>query len=169
MAEENQAVDNGLPCNAYLDTRLQEDESMQRILETFYSSIELLEADTEKALALQAERRLNTNEQIKLDTYLVYLNSTLFFIYLKLLGEDVSNHVVMHDLRRTRDLLARDKEINEALAAPRLDMPAAKRFIAAGTHTRFVDMNGVMVTVELYNKSKEEAPNNLYHQVFIRE
>lgn len=91
MAQENQAVDNGLPCNAYLDTSLREDENMQHILKTFYSSIELLEADTEKALALQAERTLNTNEQIKLDSYLVYLNSTLFFIYLKLQGEDASN------------------------------------------------------------------------------
>ncbi|EDW46477.1 GM26682, partial [Drosophila sechellia] len=133
------------------------DESIQRILKTFYSSIELLEADTE-ALALQAERTVNTNDQIKLDSYLVYLNSTLFFIYLKLQGEDVSNHAVMHDLRRARDLLARDKEINEALAAPRLDMPPAKRFIAAGTHTRFVDMNGVMVTVKQYIKSNEAAP-----------
>ncbi|EDX18042.1 nuclear nucleic acid-binding protein C1D [Drosophila simulans] len=158
MAQENQAVDNGLPCDAYLDTSLQKDENVQRILKTFYSSIEMLEAETEKALALQAAGTLNTNEQIKLDSYLAYLNSTLFFIYQKLQGADVSNHAVMHDLRRTRDLLARDKEINEALAAPRLDMPAAKRFIAAGTHTRFVDMNGVMVTEKQYNKSKEEAP-----------
>ncbi|XP_033168722.1 nuclear nucleic acid-binding protein C1D [Drosophila mauritiana] len=158
MAQENQAVDNGLHCNAYLDTSLQKDENVQRILKTFYSSIEILEAETEKTLAIQAARTLNTNEQIKLDSYLVYLNSTLFFIYQKLQGVDVSNHAVMHDLRRTRDLLARDKEINEALAAPRLDMPAAKRFIAAGTHTRFVDMNGVMVTEKQYNKSKEEAP-----------
>uniref|UniRef100_A0A0R3NWI9 Uncharacterized protein n=1 Tax=Drosophila pseudoobscura pseudoobscura TaxID=46245 RepID=A0A0R3NWI9_DROPS len=35
-----------------------------------------------------------------------------------------------------------------SLEAPRLDMPATKRFIAAGMHTRFVDMWGVMVTEE---------------------
>jgi len=50
----------------------------------------------------------------------------------------------MHDLGRAKEMLARDREINASLAAPRLDIKAAKRFIAAGTHTRFVDMDGVM-------------------------
>ncbi|XP_039497230.1 nuclear nucleic acid-binding protein C1D [Drosophila santomea] len=157
MAQGKQPVDEELPCNAYLDTSLQEDENMQKLLKTFYSSIEVLEADMEKALALQAARTLTTNEQIKLDSYLVYLKSTLFWIYLKLQGLDVSKHGVMHDLSRTKELLARDKEINDALAAPRLDMQAAKRFIAAGTHTRFVDMDGVMVTEKQYNKSLQET------------
>ncbi|EDV46929.1 uncharacterized protein Dere_GG17933 [Drosophila erecta] len=157
MAQGKQPVAAELPCNAYLDTSLQKDENMQHILKSFYSSIEVLEADMEKALALQAERTLTINEQIKLDSYLVYLNSTLYWIYLKLQGLDVSKHGVMHDLGRTKELLARDKEINDALAAPRLDMQAAKRFIAAGTHTRFVDMDGVMVTEEQYNKSIQET------------
>ncbi|XP_016995198.2 nuclear nucleic acid-binding protein C1D [Drosophila takahashii] len=153
MSQGNNTADKGLPCDLYLDKTLQDDANMQGILKTFYGSIEVLEADLEKALALQAGRTLTANEQIKLDSYMAYLNSTLFWIHLKLQGVDVAKHGVMHDLGRAKELLARDKEINASLAAPRLDLQAAKRFIAAGTHTRFVDMDGVMVTEKQYNKS----------------
>lgn len=45
-------------------------------------------------------------------------------------------------------MLAREKEINDSLTAPRLDIAASKRFIAAGMHTRFIDEDNVMVTKE---------------------
>ncbi|XP_016973029.1 nuclear nucleic acid-binding protein C1D [Drosophila rhopaloa] len=157
MSQGNNDDCKGLPIGFTLDQRLQDDKNMQGILKTFYSAIEVLEADLKKALALQEKRNLPLNEQIKLDSYLAYLTSTLFWIHLKLQGVDVSKHGVLHDLARAKELLARDKEINASLAAPRLDMPAAKRFIAAGTHTRFVDMDGVMVTEKQYNQSLKKA------------
>ncbi|XP_016951793.1 uncharacterized protein LOC108025727 [Drosophila biarmipes] len=156
MSQGN-TITKGLPCDSYLDKCLQDDQNIQTTLKNFYSSIEVLEADLEKALALQAGRTLSTNDQIKLDSYLAYLTSTLFWIHLKLQGVDVAKHGVMHDLGRAKEMLARDREINASLAAPRLDIKAAKRFIAAGTHTRFVDMDGVMVTETQYNKSLEET------------
>ncbi|XP_017065218.1 nuclear nucleic acid-binding protein C1D [Drosophila eugracilis] len=156
MSQGNQNNNKGSLADFYLDKSLQDDTNMQEILKTFNSSIDVLEADMEKALALRAGHTLTTNEQIKLDSYLAYLNSTLYWIHLKLQGVDVSKHGVMHDLGRAKELLARDKEINESLAAPRLDMPAANRFIAAGIHTRFVDMDGVMVTEKQYNKSLQK-------------
>ncbi|KAI8033636.1 uncharacterized protein LOC128265325 [Drosophila gunungcola] len=152
MSQGNNDNANGLPFD-FLDKQLQEDKNMQGILKTFYSAIDVLEADLKKALALQEDRTLPLNDQIKLDSYLAYLTSTLFWINLKLQGVDVSKHGVLHDLGRAKELLARDKEINASLAAPRLDMQAAKRFIAAGTHTRFVDMDGVMVTEQQYKTS----------------
>ncbi|XP_016942216.2 nuclear nucleic acid-binding protein C1D [Drosophila suzukii] len=156
MSQGN-TVERGLPCDSYLDKSLQDDKNIQATLKNFYSSIEVLEADLQKALAIQAGRTLNTNDQIKLDSYLAYLTSTLFWIHLKLQGVDVAKHGVMHDLGRAKEMLARDREINASLAAPRLDIKAAKRFIAAGTHTRFVDMDGVMVTETQYNKSLEQT------------
>nr|XP_016942216.1 uncharacterized protein LOC108019074 [Drosophila suzukii] len=156
MSQGN-TVERGLPCDSYLDKSLQDDKNIQATLKNFYSSIDVLEADLQKALAIQAGRTLNTNDQIKLDSYLAYLTSTLFWIHLKLQGVDVAKHGVMHDLGRAKEMLARDREINASLAAPRLDIKAAKRFIAAGTHTRFVDMDGVMVTETQYNKSLEQT------------
>lgn len=140
-----------------LDGPLQEDSNLQNVLKNFDSTIAVLEADLEKALALQNGRSLPLDDQIKLDTYLTYLNSTLFWINLKLQGVDTSKHAVVHDLGRAKEMLARDKEINAALAAPRLDVRAAKRFIAAGMHTRFVDMDGVMVTEDQYKRSLAES------------
>ncbi|XP_037726968.1 uncharacterized protein LOC119557973 [Drosophila subpulchrella] len=156
MSQGN-TVEKGLPCDSYLDKSLQDDKNIQATLRNFYSSIEVLESDLQKALAIQAGRTLSTNDQIKLDSYLAYLTSTLFWIHLKLQGVDVAKHGVMHDLGRAKEMLARDREIDASLAAPRLDIKAAKRFIAAGTHTRFVDMDGVMVTETQYNKSLEQT------------
>ncbi|KAH8251771.1 hypothetical protein KR038_007381, partial [Drosophila bunnanda] len=142
-----------------MDRALQEDTNLPNLLTNFESTIGVLEADLEKALALQNGRALSLDDQIKLDTYLTYLNSTLFWINLKLQGVDTTKHAVVHDLGRAKEMLARDKEINAALAAPRLDVRAAKRFIAAGVgmHTRFVDMDGVMVTEDQYKRSLAES------------
>jgi len=89
MSQGN-TVERGLPCDSYLDKSLQDDKNIQATLKNFYSSIEVLEADLQKALAIQAGRTLNTNDQIKLDSYLAYLTSTLFWIHLKLQGVDVA-------------------------------------------------------------------------------
>ncbi|XP_017050734.1 uncharacterized protein LOC108094597 [Drosophila ficusphila] len=153
MSKGNNDGYKGTATGFLLDESLKDDKNMQGILNNFSSSIETLENDLKNALELQSKETLTINEQIKLETYLAYLTSTLFWINLKLQGADVSKHGVMHDLGRAKELLARDKEINASLAAPRLDVKAARRFISAGTHTRFVDMDGVMVTEKQYNKS----------------
>ncbi|KAH8420206.1 hypothetical protein KR009_007322 [Drosophila setifemur] len=139
--------------------KLENDTKLHGIVQNFVANIAVLEADMKKALSLQKTQKLDINDQIKLDTYLAYVSSTLYWMNLKLQGIDASKHSVVHDLGRAKELLARDKQINESLAAPRLDMPATKRFISAGLHKRFVDMDGVMVTEDQYNKSLVETRN----------
>ncbi|KAL7742623.1 hypothetical protein ACLKA6_013954 [Drosophila palustris] len=78
-------------------------------------------------------------------------------MYLKLSGSDLSKHYILHDLRRAKDMLAREKEINDLLTAPRLDIAASKRFIASGMHTRSTDMDDVMVTKEHKMRSSTDA------------
>ncbi|KAH8367294.1 hypothetical protein KR200_000493, partial [Drosophila serrata] len=142
-----------------MEKTLQENTDLQNVLNNFESTIAVLEADLERALAFQNGPKLSLDDQIKLDTYIAYLNSTLFWINLKIHGVDPAKHPVLHDLGRSREMLARDKEITAALNAPRLDVHAAKRFIKAGIgkHTRFIEMNGVIVTEDQYNRSLDES------------
>ncbi|XP_034649924.1 uncharacterized protein LOC117889609 [Drosophila subobscura] len=136
-----------------LEGKLRDDNKIQGAVKSFDLSLDALEADLKKALSAHKDPLLSVDERIKLDSYLVYLTTTLYWMYLKLQGSDVSKHGITHDLGRVKEILARSKEINASLEAPRLDMPATKRFIAAGMHTRFVDMDGVMVTEEQYKRS----------------
>ncbi|XP_022229131.1 nuclear nucleic acid-binding protein C1D [Drosophila obscura] len=144
----------------HLEGKLREDNKIQGTIESFDLSLDALETDMKKALSTHRSPLLSIDEQIKLDSYLVYLTTTLYWMYLKLQGSDVSKHSIIHDLGRAKEILRRSKELNASLEAPRLDMPATKRFIAAGMHTRFVDMDGVMVTEEQYKRSLLEVGNN---------
>ncbi|EDW86396.1 uncharacterized protein Dwil_GK15287 [Drosophila willistoni] len=140
-----------------LDEKLKDDTKIRGVVDNFAASLDTLEIDIKRALSARSSPTLSLDDQIKLDTFLTYANSTLYWMHLKLQGTDVSKHPIIHDLNRAKEMLARDKEINASLAAPRLDMPATKRFIAAGMHTRFVDMDGVMVTEEQYKRSLKDT------------
>lgn len=144
----------------FKDANLQDDTKLEGMVKDLHTCIETLEADIKKALVAQKSRHLTTNDKIKLDSYLAYLCSTLFWIQLKLQGEDVSKHGVLHDLSRAREIMARDKEIDASLAAPRLNMPATKRFIAAGMHTRFVDNDGHLEAVPFKKDHKRSSVGN---------
>ncbi|XP_026849597.1 uncharacterized protein LOC113566761 [Drosophila persimilis] len=143
----------------HLEEKLQKDNKIQGAVESFDLSLDALETDLKIALSAHRSPHMNLDEQIELDSYLVYLTTTLYWMYLKLQGSDVSKHGIIHDLGRAKEILARSKELNTSLEAPRLDMPATKRFIAAGMHTRFVDMGGVMVTEEQYKRSLLDVGN----------
>ncbi|XP_030569191.1 nuclear nucleic acid-binding protein C1D [Drosophila novamexicana] len=141
-----------IDCNGQLH-----DDQLLGILVNFSASLDVLEKDLHSAIRAHNFRSLSTEEQVKVDTFLVYVNSTLFWMYLKLQGYDLSKHYILHDLGRAREMLAREKQTNSSKTAPRLDIAASKRFIAAGMHTRFVDMEGVMVTEAQYMRSLTEA------------
>lgn len=149
-----------------------ESDQISHILNNFSTSLDILEEDLKYAVKARDSSNLLIDEQIKLDTYLAYANSTLFWMFLKLQGCDLSKvtmftvimftfknqyissqHYILHDLGRAKEMLAREKEITDAKTAPRLDIAASKRFIARGIHARFVEMNGVMVTEEQYKRS----------------
>ncbi|KAH8293378.1 hypothetical protein KR044_011165, partial [Drosophila immigrans] len=121
----------------------------------FAENLDIVENDLNYAIS-HSLPGLSTDEQIKLDTYLAYVNSTLFWMHLKMNGTDLTNHYILHDLRRAKEMLAREKEINDLPSAPRLDIAASKRFIASGMHTRFIEMDGIMVTKEQYQRSLAE-------------
>ncbi|XP_034480059.1 nuclear nucleic acid-binding protein C1D [Drosophila innubila] len=137
MAETQDSINRSQSSASFCE-QMQNDQIFG-VLQKFSANLDNLEKDLDCAVLAHGDPTLSTDEQIKLDTYLAYANSTLFWMYLRLNGSDLSKHYILHDLRRAKEMLAREKEINDSLAAPRLDIAASKRFIAAGMHTRFID------------------------------
>eukprot|EP01104_Vermistella_antarctica_P011142 TRINITY_DN3080_c0_g1_i1.p1 TRINITY_DN3080_c0_g1~~TRINITY_DN3080_c0_g1_i1.p1 ORF type:complete len:156 (+),score=45.90 TRINITY_DN3080_c0_g1_i1:35-502(+) len=83
-----------------------------------------------------AERReqLKPFEQAKLNILLSYSISSLFYAYLKTLGVPPQQHAVKKELDRVRAYMKKLKD-HTTPAAPRtsrMDVGAAKRFIASG-------------------------------------
>ncbi|XP_023169800.1 nuclear nucleic acid-binding protein C1D [Drosophila hydei] len=132
-------------------------DQLLAIIKHFSTSLDELENDLTDAIKLHDIQTLTTEERIKLDTFLTYINSTLFWMYLKLQGTDIRKHYILHDLDRAKELLAREQQITYYLSAHRLDLAATKRFIAAGMHTRFLDMDGVMMPELQYKCSLAES------------
>ncbi|ALC49710.1 Rrp47 [Drosophila busckii] len=139
-----------------LSTKDLKNEKIDAIEDNFALALNTLEKDLKKAIKARESKRLTTDQEIKIDTYIAYATSTLYWMHLKLKGVDISKHYILHDLARAKDCLARDKELNDSKSMQHLDIQATQRFIARGLHTRFVDMNGVMVTEEQYRKSLDQ-------------
>ncbi|KAH8394122.1 hypothetical protein KR215_010227 [Drosophila sulfurigaster] len=156
MAEVKGSKKRKNSSTASSNERTVENKQMFEEINKFAANLDIVEKDLNYAIA-HSLSGLNTDDKIKLDTYLAYVNSTLFWMNLKLNGTDLSNHYILHDLRRAKEMLAREKEINDSLTAPRLDIAASKRFIASGMHTRFIEMDGIMVTKEQYQRSLAES------------
>lgn len=67
-----------------------ESDQISHILNNFSTSLDILEEDLKYAVKARDSSNLLIDEQIKLDTYLAYANSTLFWMFLKLQGCDLS-------------------------------------------------------------------------------
>ncbi|XP_030378807.1 nuclear nucleic acid-binding protein C1D [Scaptodrosophila lebanonensis] len=148
------------PMESKTTTVLGDDDKILGVVDSFTTCLDAVERDLDRALQERNKPMLTLDEMIKLDTYIAYVNSTLVWMHAKMQGADVTNHPIQNDLNRAKKMLARNKEIDDALAAPRLEMQATKRFIAAGIHTRFVNMDGVMVTEEMYKRKQAEKQTN---------
>ncbi|KAH8405228.1 hypothetical protein KR222_010692 [Zaprionus bogoriensis] len=135
----------------FLSAELKDNQTFTT-LKTFSRSLDILENDLNYAVEMYGSQKLITEEQIKLDTYLAYVNSTLFWMFLKLQESKMSKKHILQDLGRAKEMLAREKNIHDLKTAPRLNIAASKRFIAAGIQVRFVDMGDVMVKNEKHVK-----------------
>lgn len=74
---------------AYFNEQLKNDQ-ISYIFNNFSTSLDILENDLNFVVEARDSKNLLTNEQIKLDTYIAYANSTLFWMFLKLQGSDLS-------------------------------------------------------------------------------
>ncbi|GAB0089089.1 uncharacterized protein DMENIID0001_035680 [Sergentomyia squamirostris] len=88
-----------------------------------------VDSAVERALCIKQET-LTPEERVKLDIFLSYALNSLYFIHLKLQGNDVTEHPVKHELARVREAMLRQKQIHDKKTMmPRVNVPAATRFV----------------------------------------
>ncbi|XP_074660400.1 nuclear nucleic acid-binding protein C1D-like [Tubulanus polymorphus] len=65
----------------------------------------------------------------KVDLIAAYALNSLFWVYLNTRGENPKEHGIKQELDRIRSYMMRTKEIQDKEKAPKVDAPAAKRFV----------------------------------------
>lgn len=67
---------------------LRNDEKFIKCVENFDSSLDKIESSILTAVAFKDFEELSTQEQVKLDNYLAYSINSLYWMYVKLQGQD---------------------------------------------------------------------------------
>lgn len=133
---------------------LDNDKKLIKIIENFDKSLDKIEKSLLAAVQFENYEHLATEDKVKFDNYVVYCTNSLFWMHVKLLGEDPNEvrmtnqklhyfmnnfytirwqHAIKGELARVRQTILRDKEIYEhKTIRPVVDKSAAARFIKHG-------------------------------------
>jgi exosome complex protein LRP1 len=71
-------------------------------------------------------------DRAKYDLTVLYAINSLFWMYMRSLGEDPKTHGIKHELDRIKQQMLRVKEITDKEKMPRIDQGAAGRMIRHG-------------------------------------
>ncbi|KAI9590069.1 uncharacterized protein LOC119644580 [Glossina fuscipes] len=114
---------------------LDNDKKLIKIVENFDKSLDEIEKSLLAAVQFENYEHLATEDKVKFDNYVVYCTNSLFWMHVKLQGEDANEHAIKAELARVRQTILRDKEIYEhKTIRPVVDKSAAARFIKHGLH-----------------------------------
>uniref|UniRef100_A0A1B0A3F1 Nuclear nucleic acid-binding protein C1D n=1 Tax=Glossina pallidipes TaxID=7398 RepID=A0A1B0A3F1_GLOPL len=112
---------------------LDNDKKLIKIVENFDKSLDKIEKSLLTAVQFENYEHLATEDKVKFDNYVVYCTNSLFWMHVKLQGEDPNEHAIKAELARVRQTILRDKEIYEhKTIRPVVDKSAAARFIKHG-------------------------------------
>ncbi|XP_018787314.1 PREDICTED: nuclear nucleic acid-binding protein C1D [Bactrocera latifrons] len=125
---------------------LRNDDKFTKTVNNFSSALDKIEKSLSTAVDLKDFDELSTQEKVKLDNYLAYAINSLYWMHVKLRGDDPNEHGIKNELSRVRQTIVRDKQIYEHnTIRPVIDKAAAGRFIKHGLHVRF-DEDGERLT-----------------------
>lgn len=92
-----------------------------------------IENTLQKAMEIKTDE-LSKEERLQLDIFLTYAVNSLYFMYLRVNGDNISTHPLKHELGRIKEAMERQKTIADKSFRPRVDEGAAKRFVKAGLY-----------------------------------
>ncbi|XP_004525008.1 nuclear nucleic acid-binding protein C1D [Ceratitis capitata] len=134
---------------------LRKDVNFTNTVNNFSNALDKIEKSLTTAVEFKDFDELSTQERVKMDNYLAYAINSLYWMHLKLRGDDPNEHGIKNELSRVRQTILRDKQIYERnTIRPVLDKAAAGRFIKHGLHVRF-DENGERIRDCSSNKTND--------------
>lgn len=111
---------------------LEDDKAIQEKLQNLHDSIEKITKLLDTALKADTSQ-LSKKEKIDYDLFLTYALNTLYWMYLRTRGEDPVKNEVKNQLNRIKEYMFKAKQAHERQTVrPRIDQPAAKRFVKHG-------------------------------------
>uniref|UniRef100_A0A1A9W345 Nuclear nucleic acid-binding protein C1D n=1 Tax=Glossina brevipalpis TaxID=37001 RepID=A0A1A9W345_9MUSC len=115
---------------------LENDKKLIEVVENFDNCLNKIEISLLAAVQFDCEGQLlTTQDKVKLDNYMIYCINSLFWMHLKLQGDDPNEHGIKNELSRVRQTILRDKQIYEHdTIRPVVDKSVAERFIKRGLH-----------------------------------
>ncbi|CAH1790895.1 unnamed protein product, partial [Owenia fusiformis] len=105
---------------------------IQDRLTSFHDSLNKVEATLNTLISRplnEIQSELSALDSAKLDLTAAYSINALFWMYLNTLGVNPKEHGIKRELDRVKAYMVRVKEVTDKLNAPKIDAPAAKRFV----------------------------------------
>lgn len=111
---------DGLPDD--IQTRVTEFEHSIGQIEDIFKSLERVPLS-------DLHSQMSSLDKAKLDLLGAYAVNSLFWVYLKINGEETKDHAIHEEINRVKSYMSRVHEVEDKAKAPRLDKSATKRFI----------------------------------------
>ncbi|CRK96593.1 CLUMA_CG010043, isoform A [Clunio marinus] len=113
---------------------LKNDESFKSKVKNVAESIAEIEKLVEEASKVDYEK-LTIEDKVKFDLFMVYAVNSLYWMYLRINGENPNTHGIKHELSRVKDAMERQKQIHDhKTIRPVLQQDAAKRMVRSGLY-----------------------------------
>jgi exosome complex protein LRP1 len=112
---------------------LKNDTSFVSKVQTCREAIEKIEKKIQEAMEMKNDE-LSDEQKLNLEIYLTYAVNSLYFMYLRVNGDNLATHPIKHELSRIKEAMERQKQIAEKHLRPKVDLPAAKRFVKGGLY-----------------------------------
>nr|CAH7761888.1 unnamed protein product [Callosobruchus chinensis] len=112
---------------------LSEDKEIQAKLQNFHENIQKIEEIINLAVTSDIYSNLSLKEKIDYDLFMAYALNTLYWLYLKTKNVDPNKNEIKNQLQRIKEYMIKAKQAHERQTIrPRLDKPAANRFVKHG-------------------------------------
>ncbi|KAG5684667.1 hypothetical protein PVAND_013885 [Polypedilum vanderplanki] len=112
---------------------LKSDTNLVTKVQTSSAAIEKVQKMIDEALQMKTED-MSVEEKVKFDLFLVYAVNSLYFMYLKVNGSDITSHGIKHEMERIKEAMQRNQQVKDKNLRPKVDQEAAKRFIKSGLY-----------------------------------
>lgn len=111
---------------------LSADTALVTKCENLKESMDQVHSTLNSLLELRNKGEFSATDKIEFDIFTAFLTNSLYYVYLRTQGVDTSNHPIMHELQRVKQVMKRWKDVKDKKNRPVLNKQAAERFIRSG-------------------------------------
>ncbi|XP_070502316.1 nuclear nucleic acid-binding protein C1D [Chironomus tepperi] len=112
---------------------LKNDISFVSKIEASTKAIDNIRQVIDQALEMNTDE-MSLEEKVKYDIFLAYAVNSLYFMYLKVDGQDVSSHEIRHELTRIKEVMQKNQQVLDKKLRPTVAVDAAKRLVKGGLY-----------------------------------